>query len=64
MNFLERREESIDRSMHCFFPRYLVIAGYLLFKDYCENVAEEPIPQLSFYEEVRFSSHTKLFKLQ
>lgn len=50
--------------MHCFFPRYLVIAGYLLFKDYCENVAEEPIPQLSFYEEVRVSSHTKLFKLQ
>lgn len=26
--------------------------GYLLFKDFCETVAEEPIPQLRFYEEV------------
>lgn len=56
-----------DRSIEAcivFFspPRYLVIAGYLLFKDYCENVAEEPIPQLRFYEEVRVCPHTKLFK--
>ncbi|KAJ1520001.1 hypothetical protein ONE63_004232 [Megalurothrips usitatus] len=27
--------------------------GYLLFKDFCENVAEEPIPQLRFYEEIK-----------
>lgn len=28
------------------------IPGYLLFKDFCENVVEEPIPQIKFYEEV------------
>uniref|UniRef100_A0A8C4PZ74 RGS domain-containing protein n=1 Tax=Eptatretus burgeri TaxID=7764 RepID=A0A8C4PZ74_EPTBU len=27
--------------------------GYLLFKDYCENVSDEPVPQLQFYEEIR-----------
>lgn len=36
---------------------YLVIfvSGYLLFKDFCENVSEEPVPQLRFYEEVSFN---------
>jgi hypothetical protein len=29
-----------------------VLSGYLLFKDFCETMAEEPIPQLRFYEEV------------
>ncbi|ESO08118.1 hypothetical protein HELRODRAFT_75424 [Helobdella robusta] len=27
--------------------------GFLLFKDFCENVCEEPIPQIKFYEEVK-----------
>ncbi|XP_025091911.1 LOW QUALITY PROTEIN: beta-adrenergic receptor kinase 2-like [Pomacea canaliculata] len=27
--------------------------GYLLFKDFCENVYEEPVPQLKFYEEIK-----------
>lgn len=27
-------------------------AGYLLFKDFCESIADEPIPQIKFYEEV------------
>ncbi|XP_071848958.1 G protein-coupled receptor kinase 3-like isoform X1 [Apostichopus japonicus] len=27
--------------------------GYLLFKDYCENVSEQPVPQLKFYEEIK-----------
>ncbi|XP_014479359.1 PREDICTED: G protein-coupled receptor kinase 1 isoform X2 [Dinoponera quadriceps] len=27
--------------------------GYLLFKDFCETVAEDPIPQLRFYEEIK-----------
>ena len=26
--------------------------GYLLFRDFCENVCDEPVPQLKFYEEV------------
>jgi len=26
--------------------------GYLLFKDFCENVSEDPVPQIKFYEEV------------
>lgn len=28
------------------------ISGYLLFKDFCENASEEPVPHLKFYEEV------------
>ncbi|XP_001604700.1 G protein-coupled receptor kinase 1 [Nasonia vitripennis] len=27
--------------------------GYLLFKDFCENTSEEPIPQLRFYEQIK-----------
>ncbi|XP_076434860.1 G protein-coupled receptor kinase 3-like isoform X2 [Babylonia areolata] len=27
--------------------------GYLLFKDFCENVYDEPVPQLKFYEEIK-----------
>jgi len=27
--------------------------GYLLFKDYCSNVAQEQVPQFKFYEEIR-----------
>lgn len=27
--------------------------GYILFKDFCENACDEPVPQLKFYEEVR-----------
>lgn len=28
-------------------------AGFQLFKDYCENYRDEPVPQLKFYEEIR-----------
>lgn len=28
------------------------LSGYLLFKDFCENASEEPVPHLKFYEEV------------
>lgn len=27
--------------------------GYLLFKDFCDNVCDEQVPQLSFYEEIK-----------
>ncbi|KAK3576688.1 hypothetical protein CHS0354_024296 [Potamilus streckersoni] len=27
--------------------------GYLLFKDFCENVCDEQVPQLRFYEEIK-----------
>ncbi|XP_021370449.1 beta-adrenergic receptor kinase 2-like isoform X1 [Mizuhopecten yessoensis] len=27
--------------------------GYLLFKDFCENVCDESVPQLRFYEEIK-----------
>ncbi|XP_032779508.2 G protein-coupled receptor kinase 1 isoform X1 [Daphnia magna] len=27
--------------------------GFLLFKQYCEEVSDEPIPQLAFYEEIK-----------
>ncbi len=26
--------------------------GFLAFKDFCNNVCDEPVPQLKFYEEV------------
>ena len=29
-----------------------MLLGYLMFKDFCENVMDEPVPQLNFYEEV------------
>jgi len=28
------------------------VSGYLIFKDFCENVCDEPVHQLKFYEEV------------
>lgn len=27
--------------------------GYLLFKEFCENVCDEPVPQLKFYDEIK-----------
>uniref|UniRef100_A0A182FBJ5 RGS domain-containing protein n=1 Tax=Anopheles albimanus TaxID=7167 RepID=A0A182FBJ5_ANOAL len=27
------------------------VLGYLLFRDFCDNVSEEPVPHLKFYEE-------------
>jgi len=29
------------------------LSGFLLFKDYCENYRDDPVPQLKFYEEIR-----------
>ncbi|GAB0096082.1 RGS domain [Sergentomyia squamirostris] len=29
------------------------ILGYLLFKDFCENISEEPVPHLKFYEQIK-----------
>ncbi|KAK7474566.1 hypothetical protein BaRGS_00034211 [Batillaria attramentaria] len=33
--------------------------GYLLFKDFCENVYDEPVPQLKFYEENGHNFHER-----
>lgn len=30
-----------------------------MFKDYCENYSEEPVPQLRFYEEIRTYEKTE-----
>lgn len=38
------------------------ILGYLLFKDFCESMSDEPVPQLKFYEEVRRKTATILLK--
>jgi len=45
--------------MYCSRVRYilLVLLGYLLFKDFCENMSEEPVPQMSFYDEVSFTTY-------
>ena len=29
------------------------ILGFLLFKDFCESVSEDAVPQLKFYEEIK-----------
>ena len=33
-----------------------IYLGFLLFKQYCEEISDEPIPQLGFYEEVNHNS--------
>jgi len=30
----------------------LIHLGFLMFRDFCENVCDESVPQLKFYEEV------------
>ena len=37
-------------ALHIFIN--IVVSGYLLFKDFCENVTEDSVPQIKFYEEV------------
>lgn len=32
----------------------IFVSGYLLFKEFCEQTSEEPVPQLKFYEEVNY----------
>ena len=39
--------------IYCFINS-LLITGFLLFKDFCENVYDKPVPQLKFYEEVSY----------
>jgi hypothetical protein len=35
--------------------------GFLLLKDYCNSVCDEPVPQVKFYEEVFFFFFLHLF---
>lgn len=47
MKYMEKRGDiNFDR----IFNQKL---GYLLFKDYCLNYHEEPVPQIRFYEEIK-----------
>ena len=41
-----------------------LLAGFLMFKDFCENVSEEPVPQIAFYEEVSFIYIFKTFAIE
>jgi beta-adrenergic-receptor kinase len=44
--YLEKKNEvNFDKIFH-------QTLGYQLFKDFCENLSEVPVPQLRFYEEV------------
>ena len=43
-------DKIVTSVVNCLF--YFMSAGYLLFKDFCESIADEPIPQIKFYEEV------------
>lgn len=47
----------------CVLKRCFLL-GFLLFKQYCEEISDEAVPQLSFYEEVcvpRVTSHFRIF---
>ncbi|XP_041785247.1 G protein-coupled receptor kinase 1 isoform X4 [Anopheles merus] len=35
------------------------VLGYLLFRDFCDNVSEEPVPHLKFYEEIKAYEKTE-----
>lgn len=43
---------------------FFFIPGYLLFKDFCENVSEEPVPHLKFYEEVSCLCSTSIHSFE
>ncbi|KAM3183542.1 Beta-adrenergic receptor kinase 1 [Hymenolepis weldensis] len=47
MKYMEKRG---DINFDKIFSQKL---GYLLFKDYCLNYHEEPVPQVRFYEEIK-----------
>jgi len=32
--------------------RFFLLLGFLLFKEFCSTLCDEPVPQLKFYEEV------------
>lgn len=58
--------------MRCEQSKYLILTwnvclplltGYLLFKDFCENTSEEPVPHLKFYEEVRNNQTSPFYVL-
>lgn len=45
----------------------MFVSGYLLFKEFCEQTSDEPVPQLKFYEEVnnntrQYNKHSNLNK--
>lgn len=43
----------------------LYVIGYLLFKDFCEHLPEdEQIPEINFYDEVRFIILLNMFNLE
>lgn len=47
VKYLEKMEEiSFDKIFH-------QRLGYLLFKEFCQNVLSEPLPQFKFYEEIK-----------
>lgn len=35
------------------------VLGYLLFRDFCDNVSDEPVPHLKFYEEIKAYEKTE-----
>lgn len=43
--------------MFTYYNVIFLVPGYLLFKEFCEQTSEEPVPQLKFYEEVNYIFH-------
>lgn len=52
-----RKQKSIILTYFCIVP------GYLLFKEFCEQTSDEPVPQLKFYEEVNMN-HVWIFSFE
>jgi hypothetical protein len=43
---------------YIYMTNSFISLGFLLFKQYCEEISDEPIPQLGFYEEVKHNRLT------
>lgn len=43
---------------YIYLTNSFISLGFLLFKQYCEEISDEPIPQLGFYEEVKHNQLT------
>jgi hypothetical protein len=48
----EEEEEEQIVATRIFYYFVFLLLGFLLFKEYCTILCDEPVPQLKFYEEV------------
>ncbi len=44
---------SIEKKNQEIIFLFFFVLGFLVFKEFCSTLCDEPVPQLKFYEEVR-----------